>query len=104
MAQLRHDSSKFQELNTTILVMVPNGSRTIERYLRTNPTPYPILRDKGAGVAGQYLQIKQFFSLGTPCVFLVDRTGRLIYTHYATSMIEEPDDREPLTILTHLKV
>ena len=85
MAQLRHDYPQFEALNTTILVMVPNGPRTIARFLEGHPMPYPILTDKRAEVAGQYLQFKQFFSLGTPCVFLVDRTGRIVYVHYARS-------------------
>jgi peroxiredoxin len=102
MAQLRRDHPQFEDLNTAILVMIPNGPRTIERYLRANPMPYPILTDKRAEVAGQYLQVKQFLSLGTPCVFLVDRTGRIRYTHYAKSMIQEPDNREVLTVLEGL--
>ena len=102
MAQLRHDYPRFEALNTAILVMVPNGPHTIERYLRANPMPYPILTDKRAEVAGQYLQIKQFFSLGTPCVFLVDRSGYIRYTHYAKSMIQEPDNRKALAVLESL--
>ncbi|MBN2256376.1 MAG: redoxin domain-containing protein [Anaerolineaceae bacterium] len=100
MAQLRQDYSKFKDLNTEILVMVPNGPRMIERYLKSNPTPYPILTDKGAKVAGQYLQIKQFFSLGTPSVFLVDKAGKIRYVFYGKLMIDEPDNREALGVLT----
>jgi peroxiredoxin len=102
MAQLRHDYPQYEAVNTAILVMVPNGPRTIERYLRTNPMPYAILTDKRAEVAGQYLQVRQFFSLGTPCVFLVDRTGHIRYAHYASSMISEPDNRESLAVLKDL--
>jgi len=50
-------------------------------------------------VAGQYLQVKRFFALGTPSVFLVDRGGRIRYAHYASSLIAEPDNREPLAVL-----
>jgi len=102
MAQLRHDYPQFEALNTAILVLVPNGPRTIERYLRANPMPYKILTDKRAEVAGLYLQVKQFFSLGTPCVFLVDRTGHIRYAHYASTMISEPDNQEPLEVLENL--
>ncbi len=99
MAQLRRDYAKFQALNTEILVMVPNGPRMIARYIERHPTPYPILSDKGSAVAGQYLQVKRFFALGTPCVFLVDRGGRIRYAHYASSLTAEPDNREPLAVL-----
>lgn len=103
MAQLRHDYEKFQKLNAEILVMVPNGPRMIERYVRQNHPPYQILSDKGSMVAGKYLQVKQFFSFGTPTVFVVDQAGRIRYAHYATSLLEEPDNQEPLSILEKLK-
>jgi peroxiredoxin len=103
MAQLRHDNEKFQKLNAEILVMVPNGPRMIERYVGQNHPPYPILSDKGSRVAGEYLQVKQFFSLGTPTVFVVDQAGMIRYAHYAASLLEEPDNQEPLVILEKLK-
>jgi len=103
MAQLRHDYQTFKDLNTEILVMVPNGPKMIERYLSEHDTPYPILSDKGSKVAGQYLQVKRLFSLGTPTVFLVDKTGKIAYAHYARSFIEEPDNNEPIKVLTENK-
>ena len=99
MAQLRHDYQKFKALNTEVLVMVPNGPKLIERHINKYKTPYPILSDKGSKVAAQYFQIKQFFLVGTPTVFLVDKTGTIRYVHYATSLIEEPDNKEPLAVL-----
>ncbi len=99
MAQLRHDHEKFQALETNILVMVPNGPKMIERYIRQNDPPYLILSDKGSKVAEKYLQVKQFFAFGTPSVFLVDQNGKIIYAHYSASLLEEPDNQEPLLIL-----
>jgi len=102
MAQLRHDYERFQALNSEVLVIVPNGPKMIERYLRKNSTPYPILSDKGSKVAEHYFQVKKFFSLGTPTVFLVNQAGQICYAHYASSLIEEPDNQEPLTVLAQM--
>ena len=99
MVQLRHDYPEFQALDTEILVMVPNGPRMIEKYIRENEIPYPILTDKGSQVAAQYFQIKRFFLAGTPSVFLVDKRGQIMYAHYARSLTAEPDNREPLAVL-----
>jgi len=99
MAQLRHNYDKFAAANAEVLVMVPNGPFMIRRYLRKNPTPYIILTDKGSKVAGQYFQVKQFFAVGTPSVFVVDQTGRIAYVHYASSVAEEPGNQEPLAVL-----
>lgn len=102
MAQLRHDNDKFSALNTKILVMVPNGSYMIKRYLRKRPIPYTILTDKGSLVAKTYDQEQKFFSLGTPTVILVEQGGKIVYTHYANSYIAEPDNKEPLAVLAEL--
>jgi peroxiredoxin len=102
MAQLRYDYKKFTALNAEILVLVPNGPFMIKRYLKNNPTPYPILTDKGSQVAAQYFQVKRFFAIGTPTVFVVDQQGKIAYAYYATSVIEEPHNQEPLTVLAKL--
>jgi len=102
MAQLRHDYSKFEAFNCEVLVMVPNGPRMIERYLRETQTPYPILTDKGSQVASVYMQLKRLFKIGSPTVILVNRQGKVAYAHYAASLIEEPDNNEALTALAKL--
>ena len=102
LAQLRHDYDKFLALNTEVLVMVPNGPFMISRYVGMTKTLYPILSDKGSKVAGEYMQLKRFFAVGTPTVFLVDRQGVIRYAHYAMSVIDEPDNREPLEIMQEM--
>lgn len=102
MAQLRQDYQKFMNLNTEILVMVPNGPKMIGKHIYQSNTPYRILYDKRSRVAAQYFQEKKFFALGNPTVFLVNREGRIIYTHYANSLLEEPDNNLPLEILQEL--
>jgi peroxiredoxin len=102
MAQLRRDYDKFQALNTEIIVMVPNGPFMIKRYLKQNPTPHLILTDKGLKVARQYFQVKQFFAIGTPTVFVVDQNLKILYAYYAKSALEEPANDEPLAVLKYL--
>jgi peroxiredoxin len=102
MAQLRHDYAKFTALNAEILVIVPNGPFMINRYLKNHPILYPILIDKGSQVAAQYFQVKRFFVIGTPTVFVVDQQGKIAYAHYADSVIEEPGNHKPLAVLAKL--
>lgn len=103
MTQLRHDYQKFKALNTEVLVMVPNGPKLIGMYVHQNHTPYPILSDKGSKVAELYFQIKKFYVVGTPTVFLVNNMGQICYAYYSTSLIEEPDNRVPLAVLARQK-
>ncbi len=87
LAQLRHDHSKFKVLNTEVLVIVPNGPKTIGRHVTANSTPYPILSDPRSRVAEQYDIgfIKALsYAVFTPSVFLVDTAGRICYAHYSS--------------------
>ena len=92
------------DLNTKILVMVPNGPKMIEKYIQKNNTPYLILSDKGLKVAAQYFQVKKFFSVGTPTVFLVSPKGEILYTYYGKSVREEPKNDEPFAVLQKLNL
>jgi peroxiredoxin len=103
MAQLRHDYSKFQALNTEIVVVVPNGQFMINRTMCKNRTPLIILTDKWSKIASLYFQVKQFFSLGTPMVPIIDQNGKIDYAYYAASVLEEPGTEEPLSVLIQLK-
>ncbi len=105
MAQLRHDYQKFSDLNTQVLVMVPNGPKMIEKNVVTNAVPYPILTDKNELTAAQYgINIHNTILPGArqlfkPGVFLVDRSGIIRYCKYLKSYIQEPDNHEPLAVL-----
>ena len=74
----------------------------IERYVNANAIPYPILSDRGSVVAGQY-SIAARKAVGItamkPAVFLVDMTGKILYSNYLRSYIREPDNDEPLEVL-----
>jgi len=48
-------------------------------------------------------QVKQFFAVGTPTVFVIDQTGKIIYAYYAKSALEEPDNEGPLAALSAMK-
>jgi peroxiredoxin len=102
MAQLRHNIDQFTALHTKIMVLVPNGSFMINLFLKRHPTPYPILSDKGSIVADQYFQVKKFLLIGTPSVFIVQKGGKIAYTHYADSLIAKPGLAEPLAILSQI--
>ena len=77
----------------------------IGRHVAANSTPYPILSDPRSRIAEQYGIgfIKALsYAVFTPSVFLVDTAGRIRYAHYSRSYVEEPDSREPLSVLAGL--
>jgi peroxiredoxin len=107
MAQLRHDYPEFKAANSQVLVVVPNGQKLIARHVSQYAPPYPILSDRGSQVAAQFVIVTKraiLLTTMTPTVFLIDTRGVIRYANYNTSYIEEPDNREPLAILAHLRL
>jgi len=102
MAQLRHDYARFQTLQADVLVVVPNGSKSIAKYKAENHPPYAILSDKGSRVAAQYVQIRGPIPGFPPTLFVVDNSGIIRYAYQAASMIEEPSNEPALEILARL--
>ena len=43
------------------------------------------------------------FQVFTPTVFLVDQSGVIRYVSYGTSYIQEPDNGEPLAVLSQIQ-
>jgi len=99
MAQLRHDFERFEELETRVVVIVPNGPKMITRHIDRCDPPYTILSDKGSRVAASYGQTIGRLRLGAPALFVVNREGVIVYAYYATSLTEEPDSTGPLEAL-----
>jgi peroxiredoxin len=107
MAQLRHDYEKFRAADTDVLVIVPNGRKMIEKHVQENKPPYRIVSDKGGTVAKQYgIEPKSlpFLTAFKPAVFLVDKSGTLLYTNYTSSYVAEPDNRQPLAVLAQTAI
>ena len=101
MAQLRHEHERFRAAGTEIAVIVPNGPKTIERYLAAHPLPYPVLSDKGNLVAQQYginTHQARFLALFTRTTFLVDRERRVRCAEYDVSYLNNPDNCAVLAI------
>lgn len=85
---------------------MPNGPKTIEKYVSSNATPYPILSDKDAKFAEQYgieTRRASVLTAFTPSVFLVDQTGKIYYMNYLTLDVQEPDNNELLSVLAQSK-
>ena len=106
---MRQDYGQFQALNSEVLVLVPHGPRLIAPHVAMHGTPYPILSDKGARVAEGYgiltlgAGLLPSLAVLKPAVFLVDRECRIRYAHYAQGYTEEPENREPLSMLAALQ-
>jgi peroxiredoxin len=102
VVQLRHAYPRFQRLNSEVLVIVPNGPRTIGQFRKMNRIPFPILSDKGSKVAAQYgIETNRIVGVNmlTASTFLVNMGGVIRHAEYLDSYFQEPDNLGPLTLL-----
>jgi peroxiredoxin Q/BCP len=103
MAQLRRDYQKFQELDTEIVVVGPEGSQAFESYWSENDLPFIGLPDPGHSVLKLYGQEIKIFKFGRmPAMVVVDKEGMARFVHYGQSMSDIPKNKTVLSTLRRL--
>ena len=102
MAQLRHEYDQFRATNTEIIVIAPNKPASIARYVKAQPTEFPILSDPGARTAELYgieAVHAPFLTVFIGAMFVVDQDARVRYADYNVPLVSRPDDNKALAVL-----
>ena len=100
MAQLRHDSDKFQATETEILVVGPENEKAFAKYWEEHHLPFIGLPDSKHSVLKLFGQEVKLFKLGRmPAQVIIDKKGVARYAHYGHSMSDIPENEELLKIL-----
>jgi len=103
MAQLRQDFEKFEEQDTTILVVGPENTRSFTKYWSDNDLPFIGLPDPKHGVLKLYGQEIKLFKFGRmPAMVIIDKQGIVRFVHYGHSMSDIPENTEVLATLKML--
>ena len=100
MVQLRQDYSKFQALETEIVVVGPEEPDEFKLYWKSNEMPFIGLPDPTHSVLKRYGQEVNLFKFGRmPAQVIIDKQGIARYVHYGHSMIDIPANEEILQTL-----
>ncbi len=103
MAQLRRDYSKFQALETEIIVVGPEDAVAFKLYWQSHKLPFIGLPDPTHSVLKRYGQEVNLFKLGRmPAQVIIDKQGIARYVHYGHAMSDIPENEEVLQILATL--
>jgi peroxiredoxin Q/BCP len=103
MAQLRRDYSKFQALDTEIVVVGPEEAGAFRLYWKVHKLPFIGLPDPTHSVLKRYGQEINLFKLGRmPAEVIIDKQGIARYAHYGHAMNDIPENEEILQILQTL--
>ena len=82
MAQLRQDIEKFEELDTTILVVGPENDTAFAKYWSKNNLPFLGLPDPKHSVLKLYGQEIKLFKFGRmPAMVIIDKDGIVRFVH-----------------------
>ena len=103
MAQLRQDYAKFEQVNTTILIVGPENEQAFANYWENNDLPFIGLPDPKHSVLKSYGQQIKIFKWGRmPAQAIIDKKGVVRYIHYGHSMSDIPNNDELLEILKEI--
>ena len=103
MAQLRRDYSKFQALDTEIVVVGPEGADSFKMYWQSHKLPFIGLPDPTHSVLKRYGQEVNLFKLGRmPAQVLIDKQGIARFVHYGHAMSDIPANEEILQTIQTL--
>ncbi len=102
---MRRDYAEFQKRQAEILCVGPDGPRSFQRFWEKEGMPFPGLSDHTHHVAGLYEQEIKLLKFGRmPALFVVDKSGRIRYSHHGGSMSDIPENPEILALLDKLLV
>ena len=103
MVQLRQDYSKFQALDTEVIVVGPEDKDAFKQYWKTHKFPFIGLADPTYSVLKRYGQEVNLFKLGRlPAQVLIDKQGIARFVHYGRAMSDIPENEEILQVLQTL--
>ncbi len=88
LCALRDDIGIFQELNTEILGVNPDGLESHERFVAKQAFPFPILVDAGATIARDYGALKPEGGIQRT-VYIINPQGAIIFAQQGMPTDEE---------------
>jgi peroxiredoxin len=103
MAQLRHDHQQFVNRDTEIIAIGPEKADAFKKWWDEHQMPFTGVADPQHVIADTYGQQVKLVKLGRmPASLLIDKNGRIRYSHYGESMSDIPENREVLAVIDEL--
>ena len=100
MAQLRQDYAECVKRDDEIVVVCPEDRGAFASYWGKEKLRFVGLPDPDHSVANLYGQEVKLLKMGRmPAMMIIDKTGEIIYVHYADSMKDIPANRAVLAVL-----
>lgn len=103
--QLRQQYNKIAQLGAEVIVVGPENQEAFANYWDQNDLPFIGLPDPEHKVADLYGQEVKLIKLGRmPAMMVIDKKGRICYSHYGDSMRDIVSLEKVFTILNELSI
>ncbi len=100
MLQLQEDIKKFASKKIKVVVVCPERVGAVEKFKAINDTTFDMVSDHTHQLAKEYGQQFKLLKLGRmPAQLLIDKSGALIFKHYAQSMKDIVENQEILKLV-----
>jgi peroxiredoxin Q/BCP len=103
MVQLRRGYQEFQNRDTKVVVIGPEGERNFKEYWAKYSLPFTGLPDPRHEVLKLYGQQVKIFKFGRmPAQVIIDKSGIVRYIHYGLSMSDIPSNRDLFQLIDEI--
>ena len=102
--QLHQHYDEFVKRDTEVVVVGPDSAKDFIKYWAKQELPFIGLADPKHIVADRYMQEVSIWKLGRmPALMIVDKKGRVRFTHYAENQRDYPAMEEMYEVLDKLR-
>lgn len=89
MVQLHQDIAKFNKANIQVVVICPEDTDKIEKFIAGQPLDFTLIADPKHQLADQYNQQVKLLKLGRmPAQILIDQNHQYLLEHHAKNMAD----------------
>jgi len=97
---MKQDYNKFVAENASVVVVTPHDAEKTSKYFLKNNLPFYGVPDPDHKVANLYKQQWKLFKLGLmPALFVIDRSGKIVFSYYSKSMKDIPANEIVISVL-----
>lgn len=100
---MKEDIRQFTERKAQIVVIAPHDQAKVRSYWEKENLPFIGIPDPDGTLGKLYGQEWNLIKLGRmPALFIVDRKGSIVFSQYASSMADIPENKELFQILERI--
>jgi len=100
---LRDDIEEFTAAGASVVAIAPESTESIARFVKSHPSPFPIVSDVDHATFDAYDVASRALSLGQrPAVFVIDKEGIVRFDAIGTQQWQIADNDTVLKVIASL--